>query len=440
MTASADKKTAPKSAKRPAKKKGIIHGTAAIHKLAWKIGRKIVSLLVRIRYGYTPQPCNLPQGPYLVYANHTLHWDPLLLSVNFPQQMYYVASDHLRRARIAPLMLFLADPILHKKSRMGQETVMEMLRRLRAGHNVLIFIEGERCYCGTTERIDDSAAHLAKMAGCPLITYRVENGYFTESRWATNTRRGNNLQAQVVNIYTTEQLKKMSREEVIAAVRADLHFDSYAAQAQNPTAYKGKRLAEGLETTLYMCPLCGQIGSLHSCYDRFYCDCGMQLSYTPYGYLEAEQGSEAPFTRIDEWYAWQQQALADYIAERSSDDSALFIDDEQTLLICPDDKVRPRRVGKGRFSMYRDRLEFCYGFGLGKQGSKKLVFPLKDVQKISCHEQQLLSFSCRGTLYELTSSHHRSAVKYQHLFRLLQTSKDTTIPRRTEQTKNNPSE
>ena len=59
----------------------------------------------------------------------------------------------------------------------------------------------------------------------------------------------------------TEEIRaeaaEMSKDELIEKISDDLFVDAYADQEKAHIAYKGKALAEGLETGLWICPECG---------------------------------------------------------------------------------------------------------------------------------------------------------------------------------------
>ena len=226
----------------------------------------------------------------------------------FPQQMYFVASEHLLRRGFGRPMALLMDPIIRQKGRTDADAALAILRRLRQGKHVCVFIEGERSYDGCTAQIAESAAHLAKLAGVTFVTYRLENAYFSGPRWARHVRRGP-VSGDIRHIYSPQELAGLSRDALQQALCRDLWLDASAEQAARPAVYRGRRLAEYLETTLFLCPRCGRIGSLKSADDRFACSCGLALRYTEYGRLEAAEGGEPPFTTVRDWFAWQRDRV-----------------------------------------------------------------------------------------------------------------------------------
>ena len=121
-----------------------------------------------------------------------------------------------------------------------------------------------------------ATAKLLRMAGVPVVTYKLTGTYLSEPRWAKTKRRGK-ISGRVVRVYSPEEIKKMSLDELNALMVNDLHEDAYVTQAEQKIRYKGARLAEGLEEALFICPKCGKTGSLNSKDNRFWCDCGYRL-------------------------------------------------------------------------------------------------------------------------------------------------------------------
>ena len=388
-----------------------------LHRFIWKPGTLLMHLLMLRRYRFQPHKEHGLPDTFLMLSNHVTRFDPMMVAYCFPHQMYFVASEHIQRMKVAPIMMALADPITRRKSRTETGTAMDILRRLKLGCSVCVFIEGERSYAGQTEFIPDSAAHLAKMCGCSLVTYRLENGYFTEPRWADKSRPNGHMTGHVVNVYSPEQLKAMSRQQVLEAIRGDLWLDAYEQQEKEPLRYPGENLAEHLETALFYCPVCGAIGSLESKGDRFYCrECGLSLRYTEYGYLESTTDSPAPYTTVRDWFNWQKEEASSFAAARYGTHELLTEDSGQLLYDVDEDSHTSKLLATGRLALYGDGLEFT-------APDLELKLPISRINAVSCHESKLLSFSAAGGeedgFYEVDCEKPRSAVKYQIMFRAL---------------------
>ena len=83
------------------------------------------------------------------------------------------------------------------------------------------------------------------------------------------------MKGHIVNIYSSEEVKNMTKDELTGCINRDIHENAYETQRRNMDAYKGKRLAEGLENYLVKCSCCGAFDSMVTEDDRFRCvECG----------------------------------------------------------------------------------------------------------------------------------------------------------------------
>lgn len=246
-----------------------------------------------------PLPPDVPT-PYLVLSNHNTDLDPVLVGASFPRHMYYVSSEHvLRRGLGAWLLKRFFAPIARQKGGTDAAAAMAILRKLRGGANVCLFAEGNRSFNGRTGPMFTATGKMIRAAGCTLVTYRLEGGYFTSPRWSYTLRRGR-MKGYPVRIYTPEQLRAMTPEQINVAIARDLFEDAYVRQEAEHIPFRGKRLAEGLETALFLCPQCGRAGTLRTADERIFCDCGLSVVYDEQGFLH-----DGPFATVTAWDDWQ---------------------------------------------------------------------------------------------------------------------------------------
>ena len=328
----------------------------ARHEFLYKVFAPMLRPAFRLMFNYRHPIVKDVEGPYIVLANHNMELDPLLLACAFPKHMYFVASEHILRKGIgSKLVMFIAKPIIRMKGKVEVKTVAEILRTVRGGTNVCIFAEGARSFNGQTRTILPSTGKLVKRSGASLITYRLEGGYFTQPRWSTTLRKGK-IQGIVAGVYTPDMLKAMSEEEVNAIIDKDLWEDAYVTQAENPIPFKGKHLALGMESTLYMCPSCKQVGTLHSTDTSISCSCGLSYAYTPYGELVDSNQNKMTITQ---WDLWQQKELTALFEDRQKTLSAEpFFSDEVTLFDINHEHQIEKET-KGTLTAYLDRIDVC---------------------------------------------------------------------------------
>lgn len=373
------------------------------HMRAYRIIKALVSPFFKWLFRIRSQPAPEIQGPCLVLANHNSDLDSVLIHFSFQGLLYFVASEHVFRAGLASRLLKrYFDPISRLKGSTDIKTAREVMRRLKQGMNVCIFAEGNRSFNGLTCPIPPSIGRLAQACGVPLITYKFEGGYFTTPRWAYTLRRGR-MRGYVVQVYSPEQLKSMSAQEVNAAIAADLFEDAYARQATEKVRFQGKRLAEGLETALFLCPQCEGIGTLHSRGNALFCDCGLKAVYDEWGYL-----SGAAYSTVTQWDAWQHEKLARLAAALG--DAPAFEDSGVMLArVYAGHKSENLSSGSSALAMYRDRI-VC----------GTLAFPLHDISNMALYGRGNIAFTCGGEHYEIRSDASFCGRKYLELYHQLQ--------------------
>ena len=376
------------------------------HQMVFKVLLPFVSVFTKWKFNYEYDSLKDIEGPYLLLPNHNLELDPVIVGQAVGKQIYFVASEHLTRKGLATkLLMYFFRPIIHMKGRQGAKTVKQMLRTLQEGNSVCIFPEGNRSFNGVTMKMQASIAKVAKKAKVKLITYRVEGGYLTQPRWATNLRKGK-LRGRLIHVYTPEELSQMTDSQINDAIVADLHEDAYETQKRMPVKFQGEKLAYGLESTIFTCPECGKIGQLHSQDDRFFCDCGFEAVYDVYGELTDQKGQKYTVTELDRK---QQRLLKDRIKDWDME-KPLFGDEVTIYRIGAGHELIGTEVGS--FQAYKDHLE-CGGERLDFSGMEGMAIYSRNALII--HHEKV-----EGHL-EVKSDIGFSALKYLYLYELVKT-------------------
>lgn len=384
------------------------------HQIFWKIIRFIAPSVLKPLYKYSYELAPKLEPPYLVFSNHNGDLDPALVALSFPQQMYFVASEHVYRAGFASKILrFVFEPIAKRKGTADAVTVMKSIRALREGKNVCIFPEGQKSFNGITGEINIATGKLVKASKASLVTYKLEGGYFTTPRWGKGIRKGK-MHGSIVNIYNKEDLEKLSPEEITDLVKKDLYEDAYQKQSQNPIAYKGKNLAEGIEHALCLCPECKQIDTLFSKKNSVFCkNCNFTTSIDIYGYFD----ESCKFKTVLQWDEFQQEELKKLIQEKSSEKSEFIFSDDEVTLKSVKAEHQEEIIGTGKFSMFTDKFIFN---SVKDEKEISLEIPQKNIVDISMYGKQALVFSDNnGNYYELTSKNIINVRKYIFCFKYL---------------------
>lgn len=365
--------------------------------------RTAVGAYFRLRFGFTADRFRERKGPYLLLCNHVTDYDPFFLTVAAGQPPRFVASDHvLRQGLLTKLATRYSSMIIHRKGAgTGMRSAMEILKALKAGDRVGLFPEGNRTFNGVTGDIPAVTGKLARTAGVPVITYRLEGGYFTQPRWGLGFRRGR-LRGRLVHIYEPEELAGMTNEEMLARIKEDLYEDAFAAQKTSPVKYKCKAPAEGLEAAVFACPKCRGFSLLTSSADTLSCACGYSATMDGYGFLHEDGGGERTVTELD---TLQRETLRNRMAE--NDASAPLWHDEvpvQTL----GEEHEALKTEQVTLTAYPDRIE-----------ANGRAFTAEEIAGLAITARNTLNvFLSSGEQYELTGPKSFNGLKYIYWYRI----------------------
>ena len=119
------------------------------------------------------------EGPAIVAANHPSYLDPILLSLQVPRPIRFMAWDALFRVPLlgAVIRAFGAFPVDTRRGQ-GHEAYAEAKALVEAGEVVGIFPEGRRSTAGWMEpRLREGAARLAYETGAPLVPATITGAF-----------------------------------------------------------------------------------------------------------------------------------------------------------------------------------------------------------------------------------------------------------------------
>ena len=368
------------------------------HKIVWRVVYAATVGIISRAYNLSHDDINV-EGPCLIVSNHVSSLDPLLVLPSLKHKhAYFVASEHLfRQGWITRLMKWGAAPISRRKASSGIDTVKACLQHLRAGHSICLFAEGETSWNGRSIPVFPATGKLAQRSGATLITYRLEGVYLSNPRWGKGLRRGR-VYGHTVKIYSPEQLKAMTPQEIDAAINRDIGEDAWERQKESPAAYRGYRRAEGLEKALYLCPECGKVSTLSTINDLLFCTCGYKTVYTPEGFFDPP----VPFENIAQWDDWQQERFRQW---QPPADTLLFSDEDLELSkITPDHGEIPI-AEKSELKQYSDRLE-CGG----------MRFSLSEMSNMAMVRTRMLLFSWQNEYYQIRTRTGVNLRKYLTFF------------------------
>jgi len=247
--------------------------------------------------------------PYLLICNHNAFYDFYILMVaTFPHRGYYPAAvdDYIGRETVLrqlgtiPKRKFTADIGLLRQCK----------KLLEQGSIVGLHAEARYSLCGQTELIPDAVGRLAKRMNVPVVTLKVCGHHIYDPFWGDGRKRWVvPVEAVMTRIYTPEQLKTATPDEINAKIRQYLYNDDFRWQSKRRVRISYCKRAEGLHKVLYQCPHCRKEYMMGSQGIRIFCKaCCKSWVLNEYGELKADSG-KTEFKFATDWYQWEREQV-----------------------------------------------------------------------------------------------------------------------------------
>ena len=256
---------------------------------------------------------------------------------------------------------------------MDMESTKNCLRVLKSNGVLAMMPEARLSTTGRFEDVQSNTYTFIKKSGVPVYTVKFGGDYFANPKWGKGFRRGAVVEAELDILYTAEQIKTISVEEIKKGVEARLYYNEFEWLEKHPKIrYQSRNIAEGLENILTTCPKCNRKHTLVTEKNKVFCEhCGYLTSVDKrYGFAEGFR-----FKNFAQWYDWQKDLLAKEILDNT--DYVLSSKVELRLPSYGDGLTR--HGGHGVCTLSRE--------GLTYEGTKdgenvQLCFPIRQVYRL----------------------------------------------------------
>lgn len=346
---------------------------------------------------YTPK-----NDTFIIIGNHTDIMDPGYQIISLNRYIRFVSADFVVRLNLLTKILLgkMDGVIIKNRSKPSDVLIDEIMENLKAGIPVGLHAEGLITTNGETGYISPNTGKLVKDSGVALITYRIVGGYLRKPRWAETGRNGP-VYGKVVHEYSPEELKNYSVDEINEIIRRDIYVNAFEQQKMHPEFYAGNNLAEFVERSLYICPKCKNVHTLHSHGDEFSCECGYSLTYGEDGLFHSDK-NEVIFDNILSWDKWQRTEWHNIL---QTSDGLIFREDNQ-IVSKVQNGIPTELCNDGALSIYKDRFELSVN-------GETVLLPLKELKRVqNANKQNLVLINNDNDYYLLGSTVPRSSDKY----------------------------
>ncbi|MBR5523876.1 MAG: VTT domain-containing protein [Clostridia bacterium] len=294
-----------------------------------------------------------PETPSIVLCNHGSFIDFIYAAAllrkfkpNFiVARLYFyhnLLGGLLRTVGAFPKSMFATDI----------ENVKNCLTVLKEKNHLAMMPEARLSTVGRFEDIQPTTYAFIKKAGVSVYTVKLGGDYFADPKWGKGFRRGALVEAELDILYTAEQVESLSLTQLQQGIEERLRYDEFAWLEQHPDVrYRTKRMAEGLENVLNLCPVCGRKHTITTTMNKVFCEqCGYLTSVTDrYAFT-----GDFRFAHFAQWYDWQKEQLAQEIIT----DAAYALTSEVELRLPSDGKGLTRQGGRGVCTLTRDGLTY----------------------------------------------------------------------------------
>ena len=244
--------------------------------------------------------------PYLLLCNHNAFMDfKVATKAIFPHRAnYVVAIDGF----IGREQLLRNIGCICKRKFTSDLTLVRQLKRVIDNGNIaVLYPEARYSLCGTTAVLPASLGKLCKLLGVPVVVLLCHGHHVNSPFWNLHERGVAPTEAEFGVLYTAEELKNATADEVNEKIVAAFQYDDFAWQKKRNirTSYPGR--AEGLHKVLYQCPACGTEFQMSTKGTQILCGaCGKSWTMSELGELSADRGA-TEFSHIPDWYEWERE-------------------------------------------------------------------------------------------------------------------------------------
>lgn len=244
------------------------------------------------------------KGPAIVVATHTCDQDHILSALTlYPIRPTYVVSEHFMKDPKTAKLLKLMKVITKKMFSADVSTIISIMRAKNENAVIVIFPEGRLSCFGRTLPVTEGTAELIKKLGINLYSWKAEGAFLTFPKWRDKgDARCGKIHSSVKLLLTADEVVEKSIDE-IKRITADAIYNDDEL-AMDGVEYKSENIASGAERILFKCPSCMKEGGITSEGDHIRCECGLDATLDSRYKLHG-----APFDRMNDWFAWQQDSL-----------------------------------------------------------------------------------------------------------------------------------
>ena len=283
----------------------------------WRTLLKVVSAPALIKTGFKVKKVGMERlgkkEPALFLMNHSGFIDmEIIVSILYPRVFNIVTTSDafigldwiIRQIGCVPTNKFTADTGLIRD-------IMHIVRKQKS--SVVLYPEASYSFDGTSTPIGEATAQLVKMLKIPVVMVMTEGAFHHTPLYNNLIVRNNRVSATMTYVLSSEDIEKMSVDEIYEVLDKLFDYDHFKWQKDNKIIEDHPKRAEELNRVLYKCPHCMTEGQTVGDGITLTCKaCGKVYTMDEYGQMRANEG-ETEFSHIPDWYRWERECVREDI-------------------------------------------------------------------------------------------------------------------------------
>lgn len=292
--------------------------------LFWRTLIRILTVFGLLGCGFRYEAKDLEKlrkdEPCLILMNHTCFLDmEVAYRILYPRKLNIVCSNDgfigmgglmewlMRAIGCIPTQKFVTD----------LQLIQDMeycLKELKS--SVLMYPEAGYSFDGTATTLPRKMGVLVKKLNVPVIMIETK-GIFARNPLYNELkiRKDQKISAEARVLFTAEQVRTMSTQELTEGIEQAFGFDHFAWQKENGVRITQDFRADGLHRILYQCPHCMAEGKMVGKGTTLTCGhCGKVWELTPLGEMQA-RNAQTEIAHIPHWFRWEREQVRREILE-----------------------------------------------------------------------------------------------------------------------------
>lgn len=307
-------------------------------------------------------PKDYKNKPVILVSNHASRFDyAFLYYVMKGRRMNFVAAENeFHRTKFKTV--FKIGRVIPKKNFFPDTTtirgIAQVIKKEKNGC-VALFPCGMSCASGAQQPSMLGTGKLLKHFGVHVLAVRIHGAYLVCPKYDLKERYGH-VEIELEELFTPEQLSRLSAEEIDKKVDEAIFTDDYAWNESRQYAYnrKDKKYAQDMEQLLYKCPKCGAETEMSGHGNVIECKhCGNAATLDDKYNLVPVSGSVIP-KNPREWFDWERREM-----RKAVKNPDFVMEEHVTLSLMPDyeyisDNALAKPAGDGVLKLDRNGLTY----------------------------------------------------------------------------------